>query len=215
MDTGQAVYIMTCCEYFRTGMESLIYVSGVNLVFVKDMGEVMISDNEPLVVLLVLDMSSDSALRNFKSAVDYLNQINVPKKIGVLVSRYNSYLTYYINRKFHGKVTFFNSHNLRTGLFQRNFTSWLSGKRFRSMHVVTRFRDDRYGFSLKEWVSLVIPLSGETMLQISECMGINNNSMYQVRQNALKKIGISSYRQFCELYIGGKIRIENDRIVKR
>lgn len=35
----------------------------------------------------------------------------------------NSNLTRYISRKMRGRVTFFNSHNLHSGLFRKNFLS--------------------------------------------------------------------------------------------
>jgi len=83
------------------------------------------------------------------------------------------------------------------------------------MHVVQRFRDCRYGFSLREWISLVIPLSGETMQEISRCTGLKPQALYQIRHNALKKIGIKSYREFCELYLRGEIRTENGCLTRK
>lgn len=214
-DTTTVVQVVTRCEYFRIGMEALFFHDNVTLRFIHCIDELMVDYDNQTMVLLVLDMSGPSSLKEFKSAVDYLNQTYSPKKIGVLVSRYNEYLTQYISRKFHGRVTFFNSHNLQSGLFYRNFTSWLKGKAQQPMRVVSRFCDDRYRLTLKEWITLVIPLSGETMNEISLCMGIRSQTLYQIRQNALRKIGIGSYREFCELYLNGKVRTENSRIVLR
>jgi len=215
MDKKKTIYIMTYCEYLRTGMQSLISTPDISLNFIKNIDEVVITDDTPLTLLLVLDMSGCVSLKNFKAAVDFLTQINSPKRVGVMVSQYNSYLSHYISRKFRGKVTFFNAHNLRSGLFQRNFLSWLKGKTFRPMRVVARYRDSHYCFSLKEWISLVIPLSGETMQEMSDCMKIPVHTLYQIRQKALKKTGVSSYRQFCEMFINGEIRTENDSITRR
>ncbi|HIF3101880.1 TPA: hypothetical protein ACXZT8_003703 [Salmonella enterica] len=183
--------------------------------FLGSINDLIIEDDEPLLLLLVLDMSGTTALAEFKSAMDFLNQYPGPRRLGVLVSRYNAYMTYYISRKFKGRVTFFNSHNLKSGLFHRNFLSWLNGKTFRPMHVVARFKDSRYGFSLKEWISLVVPMSGETIQEMSECLGLTTQALYQVRKNALRKIGLHSYREFCELYMQGVIRTENDRFSVR
>ncbi|POT56155.1 hypothetical protein C3432_19460 [Citrobacter amalonaticus] len=196
-------------------MRHLFSDDNITIHFIKHIEDVVITDDAPLVILLVLDLSGTEALSNFKTAVDFLNQINGRKRIGVLVSRYNAYLTWYISRKFRGHVTFFNSHNLQSGLFRRNFLSWLDGKTWRPMRVVARYRDNRYGFSLKEWVSLVIPLSGETVQEMSACMGISEQTLYQIRQNALKKIGINSWRKFCDLYLSGQIKTENDTIIRR
>lgn len=206
------VYVMTFCEYFSKGMQSLFSPADITLNFIRHIEEVDIGDDDVLDILLVLDMSSIDSLKNFKNAMDFLIQINCRKRIGVLVSQYNSYLTHYISRKLGGKVTFFNSHNLSSGLFQRNFLTWNKGKTFRPMHTVNRYRDDRYGFTLKEWICLVIPLSGETVQEMSECMKIPVHTLYQVRRKALQKVGISSYRHFCELFINGEIRTENNKI---
>lgn len=209
---ARKVYVMTYCKYFSKGMQSLFSPADITLTFIRHIEEVEIGDDDALDILLVLDMSSIDSLKNFKNAIDFLNQINCRKRIGVLVSQYNSYLTHYISRKLGGKVTFFNSHNLRSGLFQRNFLTWNKGKTFRPMHTVNRYRDDRYGFSLKEWICLVIPLSGETVQEMADCMKIPVHTLYQVRRKALQKVGISSYRHFCELFINGEIRTENNRI---
>lgn len=203
------VFVMTSCEYFRKGMQELFISTDVSLHFISRIDQVVVSQNDTLTILLVLDMSSSESLRTFRDAVEFLGQINCRCRVGVLVSRYNAWMTGYISRKFSRKVTFFNSHNLQSGLFQRNFLSWLKGKTFRPMHTVYRFRDNRYGFSQKEWVSLVIPLSGESMQEISACLNVPVYSMYQVRRNALRKIGVSSWREFCELFINGEIRTEN------
>ncbi|EEB7956814.1 hypothetical protein XH09_22065 [Salmonella enterica subsp. enterica serovar Newport] len=204
----KTVFIMTQCEYLSQGMKYLFPEKDIFLKFVKCIEEVKFSYNKAEHILLVLDMSSIESLRKFKVAVDFLNQINSPREIGVLVSKYNSYLTYYISRKIKGKVTFFDSHTLNSGLFQRNFHSWLKGKMFRSMPMAAHGRDSRYGASLKEWFSLVLPLSGESMQEISACINVPSHALYQIRQNALHKFGVASYRQFCELYILGKIHTE-------
>lgn len=217
MDTGKKpmVRVVTRCEYLQVGLEALFRHEDVTLQFIHCIDDLVITDNNLLRILLVLDMSGPEALREFKVAIDFLNQINTPRKIGVLVSRYNEYLTQYISRKFRGRVTFFNSHNLASGLFRRNFLSWLKGRAVCPMRAVVRFRDDRYGFSLNEWVTLVIPLSGESMQDIATCMGMRSQSLYQIRQKALKKIGLKSWRAFCELYLRGEIRTENNRITRR
>ncbi|ECY7949662.1 TPA: hypothetical protein ACISV6_004655 [Salmonella enterica subsp. enterica serovar Birkenhead] len=209
------IFVMTFCEYFSLGMKSLFAENNLNLKFIRTISETLTRTDDTLTLLLILDMSSIHSLRNFKESVDFLLQIKSRKKVGVLVSRYNEYLSYYIFRKLNGNVTFFNSHNLKSGLFQKNFITWLRGKTFRPMHVVSRYRDDRYGFSLKEWISLVIPLSGETVQEMSSCMRMTTSNIYQVRQVALAKIGVDSYRQFCELFINGCIHIENNQIVTK
>ncbi|HGA5678172.1 TPA: hypothetical protein ACISZ4_003903 [Salmonella enterica subsp. enterica serovar Chester] len=206
------VRVMTRCEYFKIGITSLFNGHNVTFDFFGCIEDLVIEDDEPLLMLLVLDMSGTSSLGEFKSAMDFLNQYPGARRLGVLVSRYNAYMTHYISRKFRGRVTFFNSHNLKSGLFCRNFLSWLNGKTFRPMHVVARFRDSRYGFSLKEWISLVVPMSGESIQEMSNCLGLSTQALYQIRQNALKKIGLKSYREFCELYMKGIIRTENDRL---
>lgn len=217
MDTRNKprVTVVTRCEYLQSGMRALFCHDDVTLQFIHCIDDLVITDDDMLRILLVLDMSGPGALREFKAAVDFLNQINTPRKTGVLVSRYNEYLTQYISRKFRGRVTFFNAHNLASGLFRRNFLSWLKGKAVCPMRTVARFRDDRYGFSMKEWVTLVIPLSGESMQDIADCMGVHIQSLYQIRQNALKKIGLKSWRAFCELYLRGEIRTENNRVTLR
>ncbi|MJN97748.1 hypothetical protein DNX92_14140 [Salmonella enterica subsp. enterica] len=206
------VRVMTRCEYFKVGIMSLFNGQNVAFDFFGCIDDLVIEDDEPLLMLLVLDMSGTSSLGEFKAAMDFLNQYPGSRRLGVLVSRYNAYMTHYISRKFRGRVTFFNSHNLISGLFYRNFLSWLNGKTFRPMHAVARFRDSRYGFSLKEWISLVVPMSGESIQEMSDCLGLSTQALYQVRQNALKKIGLKSYREFCELYMKGVIRTENDRL---
>ncbi|TGB80924.1 hypothetical protein CRI66_00250 [Escherichia sp. E4694] len=213
--SASPVFVMALCEYFTFGMKHLFPDNNINLSFIHRIDQVTIRMDDTLTILLVLDMSGTESLRIFKEAVDFLLQINSRKRVGVLVSRYNSYLTYYISRKFAGKVTFFNSHNLRSGLFQRNFQTWLQGKTFRPMHTINRYRDERYGFSLKEWICLVLPLSGESIGEMSRCMKIPETTLYQIRHGALKKLGLGSYRQFCELYIGGEIRTENDKIFRQ
>ncbi|TLI63087.1 hypothetical protein FEK48_15530 [Escherichia sp. E2593] len=209
------VFVMALCEYFTFGMKNLFSNNHINLSFIHRIEQVTIGLDDTLTIMLVLDMSGTESLRIFKEAVDFLIQINSRKRVGVLVSRYNSYLTHYISRKFAGKVTFFNSHNLHSGLFQRNFQTWLRGKTFRPMHTINRYRDERYGFSLKEWICLVLPLAGESIAEMSRCMKIPEPTLYQIRRGALKKLGLSSYRQFCELYIRGEIRTENDKILRQ
>ncbi|MEM32206.1 hypothetical protein EDY49_25840 [Salmonella enterica] len=56
-------------------------------------------------------------------------------------------------------------------------------------------------------------MSGESMKEISICMNIPNQTLYKIRLNALHKIGCTSFRQFCELYIRGEISIKNDQIL--
>lgn len=211
---ARVVYVLAACQYFICGMETLFASADVTLRFIRSIDEVVVPDEGTLTVLLVLDMSGSESLKKFRDAVDFLNQINSPRRTGVLVSQYNAYLTYYFYRKFSGRVTFFNSHNLRSGLFQRNFLTWLKGNTFCPARVVFRFRDDRYGFSLKEWISLVVPLSGETVQDMARCLKVSAQSLYQIRINALKKIGIPSYKEFCRLFIRGEIRTENNRITR-
>lgn len=210
------VYVMVKCQYFKIGMTSLVGSSS-SLQFIKKIGEVNFaeSDHEPLYILLVLDMSSAQSLKDFKESIDLLNQFNFPRKIGVLVSQYNSYLTYYIHHKLKGKVTFFNAHNLQSGLFLKNFNSWLKGKTFQPMRMVARYRDVKYGFSLKEWVSLIIPLSGESIREISSTIKVSPHALYQTRQKAIRKIGMKSYREFCGLYINGTIKTESGNAVRK
>ncbi|HCR3448519.1 TPA: hypothetical protein ON570_002108 [Citrobacter werkmanii] len=212
MDKKAVVQVVARCKFFQKGMGYIFSQSEVTLRFIDSIDGIVLYDDTPFIVLLVLDMSGVEALEDFKYAMDVLNQMPSPKKIGVLVSRYNAYMTQYVYWKFQGRVTFFNSHNLQSGLFHRNFLSWLKGKTFRPMHVVSRFRDNRYGFSLNEWISLVLPLSGEAISDIACCMGVRPGQIYQIRQNALKKIGVKNWREFCELYLHGEIRTENDTI---
>lgn len=207
------VYVHATCQYFIYGMEKL-FADEVIISFFRSIDEVIVPDECTLTILLVLNTSDSESLKTFRSAVDFLNQINSPKRIGVLVSKYNAYLTYYFYRKFNGKVTFFNSHNLSSGLFQRNFLSWLRGNTFRPVRVSSRFKDDRYGFTLKEWISLVVPLSGETVQEMASCLKVTTSSLYQVRINALKKIGIPSYSEFCRLFVRGEISTENNNITR-
>lgn len=209
----QVVYVLAACQYFISGMNAL-FAGDVTLRFIRSIGEVVVPDEGPLTILLALDMSGSESLNTFRAALEFLSQINSPRRTGILVSRYNAYLTYYFYRKLNGKVTFFNSHNLASGLFQRNFLTWLKGNTFRPARVVFRFRDDRYGFSMKEWISLVIPLSGETIQDMADCLRVSPQSLYQVRINALKKIGIPSYMEFCRLFIRGEIRTENNKITR-
>ncbi len=190
-------------------MKYLFPQCNVNFLYVNDMSEVILSDQECLTILLVLDMSGYDALKKTREAIDYTMQINHPKRVGILVSQYNSYLSYYFYYKLRGKVTFFNSHNLYSGLFQRNFMSWLKGKTFRPMRIVNRFRDDRYGLSLKEWIALVVPLSGEKMSEISTCLKIPITSLYRMRNSALKQLEVNTYREFCQMYIAGVFNTEN------
>ncbi|EOI6844104.1 hypothetical protein ACMVI2_004252 [Salmonella enterica] len=171
------LYVMSRCGYFVTGMQHIFSGDALNIRFIHCISELVIKNDNTLFLLLVLDMSGPDALREFKTAIDFLTQINTPVRAGVLVSRYNEYLTWYISRKLRGRVTFFNSHNLRSGIFHKNILSWLAGKTFRPMHTVLRFRDCRYGFSLREWISLVIPLSGETMHEIARCTGLTAQAL--------------------------------------
>jgi hypothetical protein len=212
-NTGKNVFVLVQCEYFRKGMQSIFNPEDITFHFMKCIDDI-VSYDDTSTILLVLDMSSSESLRKIMNAIDFLNQINSHKRVGVLVSRYNAYLTYYISRKFRGKVTFFNAHNFNSGLFRRNFLSWLGGRTFRPMRVVSRYRDTRYGFSLKEWISLVIPLSGEPIQEIATHMNTSVHSLYQVRQFALRKMGITSYRQFCELFINGEICTENNTLTR-
>lgn len=209
------VQVVARCQYFRTGMEALFSGDNIVLRFIHSTSEIVFDDNDSTRVLLVLDMSGTESLKEFKESVDFLNQISSKRKVGVLVSRYNEYLTWYISRKFHGAVTFFNSHNLHSGLFRRNFLSWMKGKAERPMRAISRFRDERYRLTLKEWITLVIPLSGESMKEISHCMKVRSQTLYQIRQNALRKINIQTYREFCKLYLDGMIRTENCQISRR
>ncbi len=215
MELSSTVQIVARCRYFQEGMKQLFSANEVSLRFIDSIDDLILHDNSPLIVLLAIDMSGANSLKELKKSIDVLNQMPGQKKIGVLVSRYNDYMTQYIYRKFRGGVTFFNAHNLHSGLFRRNFLSWLKGKTFRPMHVVSRYRDNRYGFSLKEWISLIMPLSGETIPEIASNMGVRPSQIYQIRQNALKKIGVKSWREFCELYLLGEIRTENGRISVR
>ncbi|TGC12138.1 hypothetical protein CRU79_24485 [Escherichia sp. E4385] len=105
--SASPVFVMALCEYFTFGMKHLFPDNNINLSFIHRIDQVTIRMDDTLTILLVLDMSGTESLRIFKEAVDFLLQINSRKRVGVLVSRYNSYLTYYISRKFAGKVTFF------------------------------------------------------------------------------------------------------------
>ncbi|ECB6455263.1 TPA: hypothetical protein G9E88_004419 [Salmonella enterica] len=207
------IFILTQCEYFCQGMKYLFPERDISLNFVRCIEEVKFSSSEATHILLVVDISSIESMGKFKNAIDFINQINSPRRIGVLVNRYNSYLTYYFFRKLKGKVTFFDSHTLKNGIFQRNFHLWLKGKVFHPMHVIMRYCDSRYGCSLKEWLSLILPLSGESMQEISVCMNIPNQTLYKIRLNALHKIGCISFRQFCDLYIRGETCTKNDRML--
>lgn len=203
------VYVLTRCQYFISGMEYLFSNENIRLSYVKSVSDISLSDDEKLMILLVLDMSGYDSLVRFREAVDYVMQINHPRKVGILVSRYNSYLSYYFFRKLRGKVTFFNSHNLKNGLFRRNFLTWVRGKTFRPMKAIRYFRDERYGLSLEEWIALVIPLCGESMQDISGNLKVPVHSLYRMRARALKRLGMASYREFCEMYITGMVRVEN------
>ncbi|EKN6178380.1 hypothetical protein WKA22_004072 [Yersinia enterocolitica] len=214
MSTTTPVYVITNCSYFSHGLHEIAGKVAHQLFFFNEVEQIIIDYTKPLNIVLVLDVSSSNSLKQFKHSVNYLMSINCKKRIGVIVSRLNAYLTYYISKKLHGKVTFFNAHNLRSGLFIHNFHSWIRGSTFHPMRTVARYRDEKYGFSLKEWLSLVVPLSGETISEMAHCMNVSDHSLYQVRKSALAKIGIKSYREFCEMYINGNIKIENENIKK-
>jgi len=208
------VYIMVGCGFFIEGMKNIFKKDSEQFVFIRSINEINIDiDNDILRIVLVVDLTNVDSLRNFQSAITALSGIIVRKRIGVLVSKLNSWLTFYISKKLYGRVTFFNSNNLESGLFKKNFQRWLSGRTFQSMHIVQRFRDDRYGLSMKEWFTLVIPLSGESISEMSKVLGVPCHSLYQTRRTALKKIGILSWRNFAEDYILGNIRIENNKIM--
>ncbi|ECA1879245.1 hypothetical protein ACQX6Q_20155 [Salmonella enterica] len=214
-NVATVVQVVTRCQYLRTGMEKLFSDDSVSLHFIQCIDDLVFEYNKTTRILLVLDMSGLNSMNEFKRALDFLSRSISSRKIGVLVSQYNEYLTYYISRKLHGAVTFFNSHNLQSGLFQQNFLSWLKGRTVRPMRPVSRFCDERYHLTLKEWVALVIPLSGESIQEMSRCMQIRPQTLYEIRQGALQKIGINSYREFCECYLKGYVRIENRRIYLR
>lgn len=214
MSIATPVYVITNCSYFSNGLHEIAGEFSHQLFFLNAVDSIIIDYSKPLNIVLVLDVSSSDSLKQFKNSVNFLMGINCKKRIGVIVSRLNAYLTFYISRKLHGKVTFFNAHNLYNGLFVHNFHSWIRGSTFRPMRTVARYRDTKYGFSLKEWLSLVVPLSGETISEMAHCMNVSDHSLYQVRKSALAKIGIKSYREFCEMYINGKIKIENETIKK-
>lgn len=204
------IYIMTKCNFFREGLSYLTGGFTKQLTFIRDIDEIVINYSHSLNIVIVLDVSSLDSLQNFKSTIDFLAGINCKKRIGVVVSRLNSYLTYYISKKLSGKVTFFNSHNLKNGIFLKNFRSWLKGRTFRPMRTVTNYRDIRYGFTLREWLSLVVPLSGESICEMSLCLGLSNHILYQARAKALKKLDFQSYHEFCHSFINKTFIIEND-----
>ncbi|HHL2713177.1 TPA: hypothetical protein ACQ39K_004834 [Yersinia enterocolitica] len=209
MNADTPVYVMTKCHYFRTGLPALVDTVASRLVFVQAVEDIVIDYPALLTVVLVLDVSSSDALKDFKRAVTYLMGINCKKRIGVIVSRLNAYLTYYIARKLHGKVTFFDAHNTGSGLFQHRFQAWVREMTVYPMRTVNYYRDQRYGLTLKQWLTLIVPLSGETIAEMALCLQVSGHSLYQVRQHALLKMGCASYRAFCERYIQGDIRIEN------
>ena len=216
MNTPISVFVMNYCNYFNTGLKNLIGDnSGCQLVFLTQPEDIIFNNIASTHIVLVLDVSSSESLRNFKNYMDFLIGVNSHKRIGVIVSKLNAYLTLYISKKFGGRVTFFNSHNFNSGLFIHNFSSWVAGRTFNPMRPVVRYRDCRYGFSLNEWLCLIIPLSGETIQEMSGCLRISEHALYQIRQKALKKIGIRSYREFCEMFINGSIKIENETISRR
>lgn len=208
----KTVYVMVDCNYFITGLKQLFMDSNVTFKFIDSVQSVDFFNEKISYLLLVLNTVNVEFLKKFKNAIDVIIGIDTQLKTGILVSEFNSYLTYYFFKKLRGKVTFFNSHNLTNGIFRRNLLSWLKGKTFRPMRVVYRYRDESYGYSLKEWISLVVPLSGETIKEVSDCLNINESSLYQIRKKTLKKMGLKTYRQFCQMFIDGKIRIENHKI---
>lgn len=212
MPADKIVYIMVDCNYFIIGLKHLFMNNSVTFKFINNIQDVNFSNEQTSYLLLVLNTVNVESLRKFKNAIDFIIGINTQLKTGILVSEFNSYLTSYFFKKLRGKVTFFNSHNLTNGVFKKNFLSWLKGKTFRPMRVVYRYRDESYGYSLKEWISLVVPLSGETVKEISDCLNLNERSIYQIRTKALKKMKLKTYRQFCLMFIDGKIRIENHKI---
>ncbi|EBI9057198.1 hypothetical protein D0V11_25020 [Salmonella enterica] len=211
MIAGKTVYVMVGCNYFIIGLRHFFMDGDINFKFIEAVDDIDFSHEEVPYVLLVLNTVNVDSLKKFKNAIDFINGINLPVKTGVLVSEFNAYLTYYAFKKIRGKVTFFNSHNLTNGIFRRGFLSWLEGKTFRPARVVYRYRDESYGYSLKEWISLVVPLGGETVKDVSDYLNISEHTLYQIRAKALKKTGLNTYRQFCQLFINGKVRIENNR----
>lgn len=206
---------MNCCEYLRKGMQEVFKPYSINFRFVKSIEEVNICSNDIITVMLALDLSCNDSLIFFKQCIDFLNQINSRKKIGVLLNKNNLCLSYYIYKKLKGKVTFFNTHQICSGQFQRNVLSWLNGKTSSPMRVISRLQHNRYGLSLNEWISIIIPLSGESMQEISSCLKISVHTLYQNRKNALKKMNVCSYRKFCEQCINGEIHIGNDIFKQR
>lgn len=178
---------MASCEYFRKGMQELFISTDVSLHFISRIDQVMVSQNDTLTTLLVLDISGSELLRTFSDAVKFPGQINCRPLVGTPVSRYSTWMTDYIVRDFRRKVTFFNSHAPQSGLFQRTFLTWLKeGKTFRPMHTVYRFRGNRYGFSPKD--ALIIPLSGESMQEVSACLKNHHLDKKDININPLYKM---------------------------
>ncbi|EHJ2438125.1 TPA: hypothetical protein ACIBFG_004476 [Salmonella enterica subsp. enterica serovar Bahrenfeld] len=209
------INVITACSYLKLGLSSIYANAYIELRYLDEITEIKGYYEQNNHILLVLDMSSSDSISNFRSALLFIMRNKIKNKIGVLVSRYNDYLTYYISKKLKGKVTFFNSHNYESGLFYKNLLSWSQGKTFKPMPTTKRYKDSQYGFCLKEWLSLVIPLSGESMQELSQCLSLPTQSLYFTRKKALKKMGLSSYKHFCMLFIHGRIRIENNRLMKK
>lgn len=212
MSSDETIYVVVNCNYFIIGLQQLFIDSSINLRFIDDILEIDFPHNEMTYILLVLSITNVTLLERFKNTIDFINGINTQVKTGILVSELNTYLTYYLYRKLKRKVTFFNSHNLINGIFKRNVLSWLKGKTFRPMRVIYRYRDECYGYSLKEWLTLVVPLSGESIKEVSACLNISEHSLYQIRTKALKKMRLQTYREFYQLFINGEMRIENNKI---
>ncbi|EMP6174917.1 hypothetical protein R9D66_004272 [Citrobacter amalonaticus] len=215
MHNTKKIFIINDCNYFKNGFcSSMNDTNSYSFIFLTDPGEIMVNYQTKNHIVLVLDVSCSESLRKFKRNIDFINGINARVRIGVIVSRLNIYLTYYISKKLSRRVTFFNSHGFKSGLFSHDFKAWVSDKSFHSMKPIVRYKDAHYGFSLNEWLSLVVPLSGESMQEMSHCLRLNIHSLYQIRKKALSKIGLSSYREFCMMYILGNIKIENETIIR-
>lgn len=204
------LFVYGGCIYFRKGLSAFLDKE-FQIIYFNDIIDLytVLSVEQPkhINVILVLNLSVLSEFVKFNTLLTLLKG-DKRVKIGILLNKLTSYLSYYFFMKLNGKVHFFDAENAKTGGLCKDVKCWFRSGISSHIRPVYRFYDKKYKIPLMGWISLVIPLCGESINDIKNVLGVNKTLIYQARYVALSKLKMRSYKQFCHLFFQGSLKIE-------
>ncbi len=205
------INVVTSCSFAAWGMECLLSSGLEKKINIVQYAKSIPVTEEGIFVLLIVDLSSLCSISDLRRNLNYLRDYKGRKRIGVIVSQYNVHVSKAIFLWLREKCVFFMPKNLLS--FSRQIFLWSKGRTVHTFPVVYNCRDSRYHLSLWELIILIFSIAGEPPAILARILKIPLRTLYYKRDSGARKLGLNGYKDFCIAYMGGKVRLEIERLV--